>query len=292
MEAQMADPVIPTTPETPAPGAIPSAPVVPATPKPVDAAAAAGGETPPKDLKRVKLGASDEIPSDANLLELSPSSLKKRLERATAAELKSRFGTDDPEAIKKDLDELAEFRANKETARQAQLTKEQKLEEQVNIERQGRLTAESAAREAAALRDYDRDERRMSHIAGKFVDEDYVDGELTKFAKHLTQEFTAKQLGKMKDSEFAAEAEKFFTARIETKPKLAKNYADTLREDLKAELRGEKRDAKKVTNGAKPNTPESAARTNTEAKTFAPGKPNSYTEKEAREEMRKKGIRY
>lgn len=256
------------------------------TPKPPE-----GQQPATQEKKRHSVGADGDIPKDADLLEMTPRALKGRLERATRAELKERFGTDDVDQIKKDLDELKEFREAKEKKRQSEMSELEKEKELRLKAEKDRDTAQQAAQQAREDREYDKQDRRITRVAAKHIDPDYVEAELTGFAAHLLENFSKKELRKMGDDALAKEAEEFFKKRVETKPKLAKDYEDRRREELKKELKDEasgKTPKKPVDNGGKQTGSQgAAARPSGEPKTHAPGKSNSYTKEESDQILRK-----
>ena len=233
------------------------------------------------------------MPDDAEVLELSPRALKSRLARSTATELKKKFGTDDVDKIAADLKELATYREEKEKKRKAELS-DLEREREEHEKTKGRATAaEARAREVSELRVFDKEDRRISKVAGKYIDEDYVDEEMNKFAAHLTKTFTDKELKKLRGAGFEEEAEKYFKGRVEKKPKLAKDYEETRSKEIAQELKdiaAGRTPKKKVTNGAdvsgrkKPEPTEDTGG----PKTFAPGKKNSMSDKEVRDELKKR----
>lgn len=230
-------------------------PVVPPVPK-VEVAPKVEPST--QTQKRVSLKGDEDIPDDADLIEMSPRAFKSKLSRHTASELKKRFGTDDHEKILGDLKELETLRADKEKARQSQLTKEQQLEEKAQKAETRAQAAETRARQVEEARTYEKEDSRMSRLAAKFLDEDHVDVELTRFAKHLTDNFPRKDLERMKPKEIEAEATRYFEERVKAKPKIGREYEKQrdaqMREDIKAELAG--RAPRKVTNGGTVGKPE------------------------------------
>lgn len=226
----------------------------PATPKPAAAKPGeAGASAEPKRF--VLKGNEDEIPEDAAILEMTPKALSSKVARSTRKQLKELFGTDDQEQIKKILAEHKTLTDKAEADRVAQLTKEQQLEDARKKAESRALAAENRARQVEETRIFEKQDSRISRIAGKIIDEDHVEVELVKFAKHLTETFKPKELDKMSDKQLEKEATTFFNERVKTKPKIARDYEEKKREELKAELKGEKPKAK-VTNGAGGDPPE------------------------------------
>jgi hypothetical protein len=209
--------------------------------------ATAGKPAASAEIKRQRLdGGEGAIPDDADLLEMSPRALKSRLDRYSSKQLKDLFGTDDVEAIKKDFGELREHRENKEKERQAQLS-EVERERELRIAAEGReRVARNQAREAHEQRVFERDDAKLSGIAGKYIDEDYVDSELGAFARHLLREFSPKQLRKMTDKQRDSVADDFFKGRIEKKPKLAKDFDERKSAELREQIKKENRAAGKA----------------------------------------------
>jgi hypothetical protein len=253
-----------------------------------------GAQQPPKELKRAKLEADGEIPEDADLLELSKSSLKSRLNRHTTSELKKRFGTDDVDKIKKDLDELATLRKEKDDKRKAELSELDREKEEHAKTKSRAEAAEARARESYELREFDKEDRRVTKIATAHVDPDHVDYEMAKFARYLRKTYTDKELLKLEGAAFKKVADDYFTQRVKDKPKIGKDYEAKREAEIRQELKDEAAGKKKkehVTNGA--DTKGRAAPSKTEVsagpKTFAPGKPNSYSKEEVDAELRRIG---
>lgn len=254
----------------PPPGTPPPAGVQePAKPKP--AVAKVEGATV-QETKRVRLkGGEDEIPEDADLIEMTPRAFAARVHRMSNKQLKELFGTDDTDQIKKDQAELKEHRDNKEKARVEALSKEQKAEEEKR-KAEGRAdTAERALKQEREDRTFEKQDGHMARLAGKWIDEDHVDVELKKFARHLVDTYKPKQLEKLKGKALDDAAKKYFEGRVAEKPKIGKDYDSVRREELKAELRGDKPKVK-VTNGANGAPPDSAKSKLGNAEALIPGK--------------------
>lgn len=283
-------------------GAPPAAGTPPApTPPPPPAVAKPGVPAPATPVvetapKRVRLsGADDDVPEDADLIEMSKGALASRLARASSKDLKRRFGTDDPDAIAKDLDELKTFRTEKEAQRVANLSEVEKERDLRTKAEQRATAAEAQAREAHEHRVFEREDRHLVRLSEKVIDADYVDAELARFAKHLNATYERKVLRKMSDAQRDKLLTEFLTERVKAKPKLAADYetkkADEIKEQLKkdAKLAGRKQP---VTNGANAGDRPSDAGEGGDEKTFAPGKKNSMSDDEARRKMRENGISY
>lgn len=241
----------------------------------------------PAEPKRVRVKGDDDIPDDADLIEMSPRAMAARLARHSKSELQKRFGTDDPDKITADLKELEELRADKKKADDAKLNEVQ-LANKKAAEAEGRATAaEAKARQAEETRIYEKQEGRLAKRMGKHIDEDHVDVELTRFARHLTKTYDAKKLEAMSEDQELKLLEDWVKERVEAKPKIARDYEEKREAELRAELKAAaKLPAGKVTNGGKGGPPDGEKAASGEAKTFAPGKPNSYTDKEVKQLQR------
>jgi hypothetical protein len=102
----------------------------------------------------------DDIPENADLIQMSKAALTKRLARHTKKELRERFGTDDLDKIKTDLKELETLRAESEERRRAALSELQKSQEDAKKEKERADKAEKKyqqALDAQTFAEYDRD---------------------------------------------------------------------------------------------------------------------------------------
>jgi hypothetical protein len=247
--------------------------------------------------KRHALGADDDdIPDDAELLELSKTALTKRLNRHTKAQLRKAFGTDDVEQVAKDLSDYRKLKGDQEKARQAELSDVEREKDRANRAEARAKDLEARVRGERTQRRYERYDSKLSRVAEAVLDADYVGAELNRFARHLTDAFDRKQLRRMSGEQTAEELKKFLEQRVKDKPKIARDYEDKrreeIRDELKKEARGERR-SQAVTNGADHGKkPSQEGNGNGEQKTFAPGRANSMSDKEARAEMKRLGISY
>lgn len=239
----------------PVEGATGAPPIVPPVPPPVTTppvAAKTPTTTPPAEPKRVRLTADgDDIPEDAELIEMTRGALASRLARASNKDLLKRFGTNDADKITADLKELEALKAEKEAARIEKLSEIDKANERVTTAERERDTAQAQAREAHTMRTYDRDERRLTRAAEKVVDPDYVDAELVRFAKHLRQTYDSKTLRKMTPVQESQILNEFLTERVKLKPKIGKDYETQKAEEIRAQLKADLKAGRKapVTNG-------------------------------------------
>lgn len=252
--------------------------VTPAAAKPAhDTASPAGTAT------RVRLGKDDdEIPEDAELLELSKTALEKRLARHSRAELKAHFGTDNASEIKKKLDRLAKFEQDEEERKRAEMSEREKMQSDLANEQRLRQDAERRALRVHTERIVEKEEVKITRLAEKHFDPDYVEDMLPRLARYLSKEFTEDQLEALsKDkAKYDRTIEKWCKEQVEKKPKLGKE-APVVKE--------------KLDNGADDDNSRRAAGNNADmrdGKVFAPGRPNSMTSQQAKAEAAKQGYKW
>jgi hypothetical protein len=195
-------------PPPPPPADPPKPPVVVAAPPPGAGAA------------RTLTDADDDVPAEGELFQLSRGALKSRLERYSRRQLRERFGTDDPDAIKVKLDRAAELERQEDERKRAAMSEQDRLKADLAAAELRNQETEARLREVTDQRTYDAAETRLSRIAERFIDPDYVDPELTAYAKHLRTAYSKEDLAKLSD----ADIEKYFKERVEKKPKLAKDF--------------------------------------------------------------------
>jgi hypothetical protein len=151
--------------------------------------------------------------------QISGAALKKRLTRYSKSQLKEHFGTTDPEEIKSKLAKLAKLEADAEEARKAKLSEEEKMKEELAREK---ARAEAAEARAAAAEDkhiISVQERRVSSLASKFIDEDLLEDAMERFANHLRKNLSPREVAKLKDTDVA----EWFEQLAKDKPKFAKS---------------------------------------------------------------------
>jgi hypothetical protein len=270
-------PVTTITPDVVVPPATPPAPPAPpVSAAPVPPAAPAS----PPHPGPVSIGDDGDIPDDAELLTLSKSALNKRLARATRAELKARFGTDNPDEIKSKLDRLAEFETKQEEQRLASLS-------ELEREREAKAKAEGERDEWKRQHDELRTANlvrgahsRVSSISGKhFKDtaQKFIQFEFQEYLQGLPEAEVVAMTDEQMDSWFAGEAK--------THPELSRGYTPPAPPTPVAPL----------TNG--PPAPEGAppptgAGGQQAAPNFAPSAANPMSRQEARKEAAKLGYNY
>lgn len=235
--------------------------------------------------KRAKLkDDDDDIPDDAELLELSPTALKGRLRRASKKELRDRFGTDDPNEIKAKLDRLAELEAKEEERENANKSELEKEKSRADKAEQRAKQAEERLTAVYDARVIETEENRIVKLAKEAgMDPDYIEEQFPKFARFLNENYKERDLKKLKDKDI----KKWFEDRIKAKPKLALDTTET----TTTETTKEKPKAP-LTNGPGNRAPNAAPGNPQANKSMKPGQANSMTRAEARAEMAKQGIRY
>lgn len=297
------EPVAATPPVQATPPAASQPVVTPAAAAPQGSAAA---EVVSRVPTRKLLSDSDEdIPTDADTIEMSPRAFRARLERFTKKQLREQFGTDDPTAIKAQQEELARYRQEREQHRIAQMSETERLKEELTRERGMREAAEQQFQHAEDSRVIDDVQRKVNDFANRYMDADYHEVELPRLKKFIMGCSEA-------DLENPDEViEEWFKRRIEAKPKLGRDYGTS--GDQGASLgtaqgasQGTAQGASQgqppaaapqrvqvpFTNGPPPNRPSPPAAGAAMQKTAAPGRPNSMSEAELREEKRKLGLNW
>lgn len=224
----------------------------------------------PKKAEARQLGDDDEIPEDADLLQLSKSALTKRLTRHTKKELRDRFGTDDMDKIKADLDELTTLRADREKRRRDEMSENQRLKEDAEREKKRADDAERKHQQALDAQEYAGYDRDASEVLTEVVAKKHIGRAMRELKEHILT-LDDKDLGKPKKV-FDAWAKKF----IEENPEFAKP----------------KEEPKKVplNTGSNPNAKKEKAPAGAADKTPMPGKPNSMTRAEYAAYKRERGL--
>ena len=252
------------------------APVVAAPPPPV--VPPAGGDSA---SRAVTIGDDGDIPADAELLTLSKGAFKSRLARASRAELKERFGTDNPEEITAQLEELKTFKAEKEATRLAALS-------ELEREKEARLAAEGERDEWRRQHDelrttqvVKREHSRVEGIASKHVDPTMQRFALAEFAAYLGTKPAAEV-----DALTDVQVEEWFVGKVKEMPKLAKDFAMPVTPPSPVT------EVKPLTNGpaAGANAPPPTGAQ--PVKNFSPTATNPMGRQEARAEAAKEGYRY
>lgn len=263
-------PAAPAPAPAPAPAAAPQG--MSAVPTPAPTAPSA-----PAAKKSAKLSADDDdIPDDAELVQMSPRALKARLARASKQALREQFGTDDLESIKSKLATADEYAKKQEEERLAKLTAEQKLKEERDkaIRERDEFRTKFEERERTYV--IEKQDARITRIAEKHIKPRHV----AKFLPDLAQAILSSNDPKLAKNEDAW-IEGWFKKLVQEEPEFGVNYAASV---AAAQAPAEKPEPKKIvlSNGAKDGRP-AGSQTSGAPKTAAPGKPNSMSDKEIRE---------
>ncbi len=223
----------------------------------------------------------DEIPEDAELLQLSKAALSKRLARHTKKELRARFGTDDAADIKAKLDRLDEFETKAEEERRKQLTREQQLQEDLENERKARTKAEKAYERTVEFQTFSQFDQAATSAIAKHFEPGFEDYAIVKLKAHVSSldDEDAPRDAKKAAAVFDKWAEKY----VKENPKFARAQ--------EKEKEPEKREVKKVTltNGADPHRPE-RGEPNDAKKTPRPGLKNTMSKAEYANFKRQNGL--
>ncbi len=197
---------------------IPPVNATPAKPTTVDK----DGKDSKDERKRVVLKPDDEIPEDAELLELSPRALSARLERATKKELKEHFGTDKIPDIKARLARLDELESEKEAARAAQLTELEKLKEENAKDKAARVKAEADLAEERERVEFSAYKSTVLGALEKVIDPDFAEDQLNRVGRAIMKE-SKKEIARLQEDPraLAKYVDEWARKRIEEKPKLA-----------------------------------------------------------------------
>lgn len=233
----------------------------------IEAKPSGEGEKKPKKLS----GDDDEIPEEEELVQMSPRALKARLTRASKAQLRDAFGTDDIDDIKKKIALADEATKKQEEERKARLTKEQKLQEELDAANKVLADTRTKLEEAERTRVVEKQDTRIHRIASNHVDGDYIEDSFPHLARAI------RQAVKEGDKKFAkneeAWIENWYKEYVEKKPKLGKDFGKE----------AEKPPTMKVpfTNGVQGKP--APQQTSGQPKTAAPGRPNSMSDAEIRQ---------
>lgn len=156
-----------------------TAPVSPPVLAPVPQPA---GRIPTRKL----LGENDDIPNDAELIELSPHALKSRLDRFTKKQLRDSFGTDDVNSIRSKLQQHQLWEKEREEKRIAELTESQRLQEQLQAANRERDEAIARAEQIQTEQIVSEQDHHVTGIVGKHINPRYLKHELKNLAEYIS----------------------------------------------------------------------------------------------------------
>lgn len=167
-------------PQAPAPvNATPQAPVPQALPVSVPQPV---GRTPTRKLITAD---GEEIPNDADLLEIPPTALKGRLERYTKKQLRDAFGTDDVDTIKARLSEHEQWREEREQKRIAELSEVDRYKEQLAAAQAERDAAVERAEQIQTQQVVSEQDSNISAIMGRHFNPRYMKHEMRNLAEYI-----------------------------------------------------------------------------------------------------------
>jgi len=242
---------------------------------------------------RKLIGDDDDIPNDTDLIELSKDSLKKRLGRHTAKELRERFGTDSFEEIGGKLQKLADFEKKEEATRLAQMTEIDRLKEQLGTKDREGVEWKTKYDELQTTIALNSEGRAIDKVLRKHFDPEYLAIHRVSLANHLLN-CTDEEL-QNRD----AVVEKWSKDTVSRFPKFARTFAPPAPADngqpVVVQSVPAPPPAVSLTTGPDPNNTRPPAgsqqTTNLAGKTPEPGKANSMTDPEYRAWKAQNGIR-
>jgi hypothetical protein len=231
--------------------------------------------------KRVQLTADDdEIPADADLVELSQRALRGRLERFSRKQLKDRFGVDSYEDIEAKLKRAAELEEQEETRRLAAMSETDRLREELATERRRRESVETRYHETTERQALEKEDRRVVSVMEKYIHPKMIRRLVPDLAAHIAS-LTDDDL---KNPEKVIEA--WCEEQIQELPQLARDFKTTVEAPTPKVA---------LTTGTDPSKKPTAANPSgqsTERKTPRPGQPNSMTKGEYQAYLRELGLQY
>lgn len=255
-----------------------------ADPKPPQALPASS-VTPPAQQQ----SQSTRVDSDAQPL-MTPAQLNERIaqaKRSAAAEAEARhkawllekYGTDVPEKIEEWHAQQKALAEAEEKRKREAMSEREKLQADLEAERKATAQYKQQLEEAKRQAAFEKQNSAIRSLASNHVDSRYVDAAMVMLARHV------RSLPPNEKKSFGPkQTERWFVQFVKDQPAFGK-------EQEKAKRR------EPVTTGASPaemgqTQPKPLASADAAGKTLAPGHPNSMSDKEARDYMRKMGWQY
>ncbi len=227
---------------------------------------------------------ADPVPDADGFVKMPAKAFLTRVKRASKTALMDMFGTDDKDAIlkwKRDYDGMV---TKQEADRVAQLSKEEKLNEELKAANEKAAKIEQDFTSFKAKQEYKTADREVAKLASKHIDDEAVEFVAMKFSKYYSKldpkdpEEKALIRSYLKHPE---KIEEWCGEYAKKHPKYAREAAPEKKEKVV--------EAKPpITNGKPPENKPRIPITTPTGKTFKPGQPNSMT----REEMKRQGISY
>jgi len=257
----------------------------PTTGEPAEGAAS-GGEGEPEGKAKITL--TEE--AFASRLDRA----KRQAERDARAAVLRELGIEDPKSLETERAELRALREAREKAEREKLTKEQKLEADLEAERQKREALETQLRQVKTESVYDKQDAMIQGIGARHIDPGfwkYARNDFVEYVSGLTPAQTARLTEK--------DIDRWFAKFAREKPAFALRQPEPPKEGDAAEPPKPRRrpittttPAARVATPPNPRGGQSADPSlSPEGKTFRPGQPNSMTRAEARAELKRRGIR-
>lgn len=205
---------------------------------------------------------------------------KRAAAAAERAQLKTIFGTDDPEEIKRIKDEHAKLKEENEKAKRARMSREQQLEADLKAERAEKAQLAARLKDAQEARLYDKQDAIVTRLASQHVADKFTKFAAREFGEHLLT-LPKRAVERMTDADIA----KWFAKFAKDNPELAKaaNGGAPRQQVRKPVTTG-----KPEGNAGKP----SPAGASAGQKTIRPGQPNSMSRPEALAAMKRQGFSY
>jgi hypothetical protein len=146
-------------------------------------------------------GDEDDLPN-VDFLEMPKKAFEKRLKKASQAELNrtyEKYGVKDGDELAAMIKEARDNRAAQEEARKAQLSKEERLEEERTAILAERDEWKTKYERRVQLEEIKEQSSALGKMAAEFIDPEFVEDELPKLAKYLTAKFTDEELKHLSD---------------------------------------------------------------------------------------------
>jgi hypothetical protein len=239
-----------------------------------------------EEPSRYVVRGDEDIPEDAELVEMPRKKLLKRLDRFHSSQLKERFGTADPDEIAAKLKRLDELEKKEEEGKRAAMSAQEKLEADLKAAND---RAEANDRKYKALyeaRDYERVDGRMMGYAAEFLDADYCEDAMPGLKRHIRETYDDKELARLNkdEKELGKAIRAYFKQLVERKPKLGKDYEVKPTEKPRAKVNTTARDDRPDSSGKDGRSP-------AEGKTVKPKQANSMSKSELNAHLREQGIK-
>lgn len=274
----------PKTPPPATPPAVPpAAKVEPEPPKPKEAPPAAKLDAaPPPATARRQIKDDEEVPDDAELIEMTPRALKLRLARASTKEktaLMERLGVESLDELEARVTRLKVLEQEDEDRKREAMSEKQRLEADVAAANRRAERAESRAKRVEEARVISQEDVRVKDLAVEYIKPKFFRHAAEDLKRHLRETYsTAEEINKLTDKDL----KKWFKEYVADTPEHARGADGDAAPKPKV----------LVTNGSKDQRPEDSGKPPAE-KTFAPGRPNSASAAEVKKHLRDKyGVSY